>query len=74
MRGGEEYLAMYPKLNRWMNRCAGCQRLGYKPELPYQIYPWPSAVPANLRRFFSPLEVDEDGLCEQCRAAKSAGS
>src|SRR6185295_17562772 len=27
MRGGEEYLAMYPKLNRWMNRCVACQRL-----------------------------------------------
>ncbi len=61
---------MYPKLHRWMNQCVACQRLGHKPELPDQIYPWPTAASSNLRKYFSELEVDNDGICEQCRAAQ----
>ena len=71
MKGGDQYLAMYPKLHRWMNRCVACQRLGYKPELPDQIYRWPSAHASNLRRYFPALEVDAESLCEQCRVAQS---
>jgi hypothetical protein len=70
MRGGEEYLAQYPKLLRWMNRCVACQRVGYKPDMPDQIYRHFSVSAANIRQYFAPLDVDSDGLCEQCRAAK----
>ena len=52
-----------------MNRCIACHRVSYKPEMPEQIYGWPSAHAANIRSFFPPLEVGEDGLCEQCRVS-----
>jgi hypothetical protein len=64
-RDGNEYLTMYPKLRRWINQCVACQREGYKPEMPDDIYPGIAA--RNLRRYFDPMEVDKDGLCEQCR-------
>ncbi len=66
--GGNEYLTMYPKLRRWMNQCVACQRQGYKPEMPDDIYPGVAA--RNLRRFFEPLELDDNGFCEQCREAE----
>ena len=70
MRGGEKYLKMYPELDRWMNRCIACQRIGYKPEMPKQISRPGSAAARNIRKYFSPLEIDGDGLCEQCRDAQ----
>jgi hypothetical protein len=33
--------------------------------MPDDIYPGIAA--RNLRRYFDPMEVDKDGLCEQCR-------
>jgi hypothetical protein len=73
MKGGEEYLAMYPFMERWMNRCIACQRLGYKPEMPDLVRSWPSAHADYIRSYFSPLEVDADGFCEQCHNAKNYG-
>jgi hypothetical protein len=70
MNKGESYLARFPKLDRWMSRCIACGRQGYKPELPDQIYRWPSAHAAHLRAYFEPMEVDGEGLCEQCQTAK----
>jgi hypothetical protein len=34
---GKKYLAVFPKMERWINRCVACQRVGYKPEMPDQI-------------------------------------
>ena len=66
---GEKYLRMYPRpTGRWMNQCLSCQRKGYNPNMPKVIYP-NTALASNLRRYFEPLELDESGLCEQCRAA-----
>lgn len=62
MKGGEDYLRMYPKLNKWMNRCGACNRVGYKPALPDEV-----TGSSNLRKMFPPLELDTRGLCEQCR-------
>ena len=63
---GEEYLQMYRKqAERWMNQCVACQRKGHKPDMPDSIYP--GVLASNLRRYFEPLELDEAGLCEQCR-------
>lgn len=62
MKGGEYYLRMYPKLNKWISRCGACNRVGYKPELPDSV-----AGASNLRKMFPPLELDARGLCEQCR-------
>jgi hypothetical protein len=61
------YLQDYPRLRRWINQCVGCQRLGYKPEMPEQIGPGIAAQ--NLRRLFPELDVNAAGLCEQCAAS-----
>jgi hypothetical protein len=66
-RDGDDYLAMYPTLERrWINQCVACQRKGYKPELPDTLS-GKSAAAANLRMYFTELALDEHGLCEQCR-------
>ena len=65
---GEEYLLMYPdRTARWMNGCAACQRKGYQPDMPRIIHP--GALAQNLRQYFAPLDVDENGMCEQRRDA-----
>jgi hypothetical protein len=70
---GELYLAMYPRLaRRWMNQCVVCQRKGYKPGMPDQIGIGVAAN--NLRRFFDPLNLSEDGRCDQCRIGSQADS
>lgn len=67
-RESAEYLTSYPELERrWLNQCVACQRKGYKPTMPDEIHPGFAAQ--NIRRYFGPLEVDEVGLCEECRAA-----
>jgi hypothetical protein len=66
---GAGYLAMYPDLRRWINTCVCCQFSGYKPEMPPNDDPLFKGQ--NLRRYFSPLEVDAEGLCAQCSAASS---
>ena len=68
--GGEYVRSM--RLEGWMNRCLTCGMQGYKPELPDQIYRWPSAHVAHLKSYFQPLALDENGLCEQCRAAQES--
>lgn len=69
-RNGNDYLDMYPKLRRWVNQCVACQTQGYKPEMPEDIYPGVAAQ--NLRRYFTPLVVDENGFCDQCKASMDA--
>ena len=69
-QGGHDYLAKYPRLLRWMNRCVKCGREGYKPELPESLTRRggdETAATLYLRRYFEPLAVDENGCCEGCR-------
>ncbi len=59
------YLEMYPGLaKRWINQCVICQRQGYKPDMPEDIYP--GVAGKNLRAYFEPLELNECGLCDLC--------
>ena len=58
------YLHDYPKLRKWINQCAACQRIGHRPDLPDR-----HVVARTLRRYFPPLPLDEIGLCEQCSHA-----
>jgi hypothetical protein len=44
--------------------------LTYSSDLPEQIGIGVAAQ--NLRRFFSPLELDERGLCDTCRSTGAA--
>jgi hypothetical protein len=58
------YLRQYPDLLKWINQCAACQRRGYRPETPAEIFP--GVAGRNLRKYFDELALSEDGLCEQC--------
>jgi hypothetical protein len=68
----EAYLTRYPRLRRWIRQCVACQRQGYGSDLPKQIGIGVAAQ--TLRRYFSPLELDERGLCEECRAIHASHS
>lgn len=59
------YLEMYPNLKKkWINQCIICQREGYKLSLPENIHPGIAAQ--NIRKYFEPLDIDENGLCDLC--------
>jgi len=75
MQTGESYLAKFPKLERWMNRCMGCGRRGSKPELPEEVGRYRGNLGAQtLPQFFSPLPLNDAGLCEECvRASGGEG-
>lgn len=64
---GNKYLEKFPKLKKWINECRCCHRQGYNPEMPEHI----STVEGSLecyyiKKYFSPLRLDENGLCEVC--------
>lgn len=60
----EQYLNDYPEIRRWLNECLVCHSVGYKPELPVKIYPGQMAE--NIRKFYSPLVVNEISICDDC--------
>jgi len=62
---GNKYLQTFPHLRKWINQCICCQSTGYKPNLPENIHPGAGAQ--YLRKYFTVLDVDEFGRCEQCR-------
>jgi hypothetical protein len=63
-RDADIYLRDHPSLRKWINQCAICNKQGYKPDLPSNIPN--SAAPKNLRSFLPMLELNEEGLCDQC--------
>ncbi|NLA66570.1 MAG: hypothetical protein GX862_11800 [Leucobacter sp.] len=65
-KDAELYLRMYPELEKWMNECSICHSKGYKSDMPEHISSEGSAAAGNIRRYFRPLEVDENGICLQC--------
>jgi len=64
---GSLYLEMYPELRKWINQCVACQREGYKPDMPEDIYPGVAAQ--NIRKYFKELELNKTGLCSVCAGA-----
>lgn len=68
---GDKYLQMYPKLTKWINKCVVCHAKGYKPDMPEHISGEFSVATRHLKRYYTPLAVDEMGFCEQCRKHKS---
>ena len=60
----EQYLNDYPEVRRWLNECMVCHTLGYKPEMPETIYP--GSMAENIRKFFSPLKVNDISICDDC--------
>ena len=67
---GEDYVSLY-RLEKWINQCVGCQARGYKPDMPDEVaqnkYKRGAYVAQYIRGKFSPLALDENGLCEVCR-------
>jgi len=55
------YLQQYPRLKKWINQYAVCQRIGHHPDLPDR-----HRAAKTLISYFPPLPLDEIGLCEQC--------
>lgn len=66
----EQYSKDYPQISRWLNECMVCHSIGYKPEMPEKIYPGEMAE--NIRRFYSPLEVNDISICDDCSKHWSA--
>jgi hypothetical protein len=60
----EQYLNDYPAVRRWLNEFMVCHTVGYKPEMPKKIYPGQMAE--NIRKLFSPLEVNDISICDDC--------
>ena len=73
------YLSSYPKLKKWMNTCVCCGAIGYKPEMPavlttkYGGEEVETLSAQNIRRLYSPLKVNEAGLCENCERLLTKG-
>ena len=64
---GEAYLKLFPDLAKWLNTCATCRMVGYKPDLPEKL--GSSFAPSYLRRWFKQLELDEHGRFPECAAS-----
>ncbi|MDE7083177.1 MAG: hypothetical protein K2O89_05690 [Clostridia bacterium] len=64
---GENYIAAFPNLKKWINECVCCHRKGYNPELPEKISIVEGALDVYyLKKYFQPLHINEQGLCEVC--------
>ncbi|NCO64977.1 MAG: hypothetical protein GW809_09090 [Bacteroidetes bacterium] len=64
IREKDQYANMYPKINKWLNECLICHSIGYKPEMPENIYP--GRLAQNIRKQYPPLSVNEINVCEDC--------
>lgn len=63
-RGKDAYVKQYPNAKKWLNECIICQMVGYKLEIPQDIYP--GLLAKNIRKMFSPLPVTELSICQEC--------
>lgn len=64
---GEDYISQFPKLKKWINECALCHKKGYNPSLPDQISVVDGAQDVfYIKKYFKPLKINEDGLCDVC--------
>ena len=63
----DQYLEMYPNLQKWVNHCPICGARGRKSEMPNAIGAMYGEIAANrLRRMLPVLEVDKGGFCLVC--------
>ena len=64
---GEKYIEQIPRLKKWINECICCHRKGYKPELPENISVTDGSLDVYyIKKYFKPLFVNKDGLCDVC--------
>jgi len=67
----ELYLNTYPRLRKWINQCVSCGARGHRPEMPEHIGGEYSIAARKLRRYFSPIALDDAGRCSACSDATS---
>ena len=64
---GEKYIEAFPKFEKWINECTACHYRGYNPSIPEQIDTTDGSMGSYfIKKYFKPLQLDENGLCEQC--------
>lgn len=64
-RDRDNYLKKFgARVRPWLNQCAACGHVGYKPEMPDRL--GVSVLPHYVRRFFPLLALNERGICDQC--------
>lgn len=64
---GDEYIKKFPKFKKWINVCLCCNRKGYNPEIPDRISTFEGSLGSHfIKKYFEPLSVNENGLCEVC--------
>lgn len=67
---GEAYIEAFPRFKKWINECLRCHRKGYKPSMPEHIGGEYSMASYQIRKYFEPLELDADGICEYCKVGR----
>ena len=63
---GEDYINAFPKFKKWINECMCCHTKGYNPSMPEHIGGEYSTGAYHIKKYFKPLSINKDGLCEQC--------
>ncbi len=67
------YLKQYPKMTKWMNTCICCGAMGYNPDMPDKITSrdgngeYNTVFSRNIKKYFSPLRVNDMGMCDICQ-------
>lgn len=64
---GENYINSFPKLKNLINECVCCHEKGYDP-IKFAIFSesCETFAPYCIKKYFNPLPLNQDGLCEQC--------
>ncbi len=64
---GEQYINSFPKFRKWINECLCCHEKGYDPSMPNRINAVEGSLGAYfIKKYFKPLPLNQDGLCETC--------
>lgn len=64
---GDEYINKFPKFKKWINECSCCHIKGYNPALPEKITTIDGSLEVYfIKKYFKPLNLNENGLCPQC--------
>lgn len=64
---GDKYIVKFPKLKKWINECRCCHDRGYNPRIPEKITEVEGSLEVfYIKKFFKPLELNDDGLCKVC--------
>ena len=63
-KDNEIYIQRFPEMRKWINQCVICQTIGYKPNLPQNLYP--GVLAQHIRKIFNKLYINELNICNEC--------